>query len=54
MSRPVLVFIHAPWETPALIDTALAGITSLHRTIIEEPAVVQEFGARVPAVPVAA
>jgi GMP synthase (glutamine-hydrolysing) len=38
MSRPVLVFIHAPWETPALIGTALAGIASVHRTIIEEPA----------------
>ena len=29
MSRPVLVFIHAPWETPGLIDTALAGIQRL-------------------------
>ena len=36
MSRPVLVFIHAPWETPALIDTALAGIPSVRRTVLEE------------------
>jgi GMP synthase (glutamine-hydrolysing) len=37
MSRPVLVFIHAPWETPGLIDTALAGIPTVARTILEEP-----------------
>jgi len=36
MSRPVLVFIHAPWETPALIDTALTGIPSVRRSIHEE------------------
>jgi GMP synthase (glutamine-hydrolysing) len=36
MSRPVLVLLHAPWETPGLIDAALAGIPSGVRTILEE------------------
>lgn len=36
MARPVLVFIHAQWETPALIDTALASIPSVRRSILEE------------------
>jgi GMP synthase (glutamine-hydrolysing) len=36
MSRPVLVLIHAPWETPALIETALGGIPSIRRSVVEE------------------
>jgi len=38
MSRPVLVLIHAPWETPALIDTALEGIPTVRRTVLREHA----------------
>lgn len=34
--RPVLVLIHAPWETPALIDVALEGIPTLRRMVIDE------------------
>jgi len=36
MSRPVLIFLHAPWETPALIDVALAGSPSVRRTVLED------------------
>lgn len=38
MSRPVLVLIHAPWETPALIDAALDGVPSERRSIIAQRA----------------
>jgi len=38
MSRPVLILIHAEWETPALIDAALAGIPSVRRSILAERA----------------
>ena len=36
MSRSVLVLQHAPWETPALIETALGDLPMLRRTIVEE------------------
>jgi GMP synthase (glutamine-hydrolysing) len=36
MDRPVLVLIHAPWETPALVDTALADIPTVRRTVLDE------------------
>lgn len=36
MSRSVLVLQHAPWETPALIETALNGLPIVRRTLLEE------------------
>lgn len=37
MSRPVLVLIHAPWETPALIDVALGhAVPTVRRTVLDE------------------
>lgn len=36
MSRSVLVLQHAPWETPALIETALGDLPILRRTLLEE------------------
>lgn len=38
MQRPVLVLIHAPWETPALIETALGDVPTVIRSIVDEPA----------------
>ena len=36
MSRCVLILQHAPWETPALIETALGELPIVRRTILEE------------------
>ncbi|HEU4581150.1 MAG TPA: gamma-glutamyl-gamma-aminobutyrate hydrolase family protein [Polyangiaceae bacterium] len=36
MSRSVLVLQHAPWETPALIETALGGLPIQRRIVLEE------------------
>jgi GMP synthase (glutamine-hydrolysing) len=36
MSRSVLVLQHAPWETPALIETALGDLPLLRRSVLEE------------------
>jgi GMP synthase (glutamine-hydrolysing) len=36
MSRSVLVLQHAPWETPGLIEPALADLPILRRTVLEE------------------
>lgn len=36
MNRPVLVLIHAAWETPALIETALGNLPILQRTVLHE------------------
>jgi GMP synthase (glutamine-hydrolysing) len=38
MSRPVLVLIHAPWETPALIGEALASVPCVQRSVLDEHA----------------
>lgn len=38
MVRPVLVLTHVAWETPALIDVALAGIPTIRRTVLDERA----------------
>ena len=34
--RPVLVLQHAPWESPGLIDVALAGLPVERRTVLDE------------------
>lgn len=36
MTRSVLVLQHAPWETPALIETALGDLPILRRSVLEE------------------
>jgi GMP synthase (glutamine-hydrolysing) len=36
MHRPVLILLHAPWETPALIATALGDVPTTTRTILDE------------------
>lgn len=36
MSLPVLVLIHAPWETPALVDVALGDIPVERRCVVDE------------------
>jgi GMP synthase (glutamine-hydrolysing) len=37
MHRPVLVLMHARWETLGLIETALDGMPTLCRVILDEP-----------------
>jgi len=36
MARTVLILQHAPWETPALIETALGDLPIVRRMILEE------------------
>jgi len=38
MPRSVLVLIHAPWETPGLIDVALDGVPIVRRSIVDDRA----------------
>jgi GMP synthase (glutamine-hydrolysing) len=35
-NRPVLVLLHADWETPALIDTALGDIPTIRLMVLDE------------------
>lgn len=34
----MLVLLHVPWETPTLIDVALAGVPTVRRTVVDEAA----------------
>lgn len=36
MDRPVLILLHASWETPGLIATALGEIPTSHRMVVNE------------------
>lgn len=38
MHRPVLILTHVAWETPALIDVALAATPTLRRSVVDERA----------------
>jgi GMP synthase (glutamine-hydrolysing) len=38
MTKPVLVLTHAAWETIALIEPALVGVSLVHRTVLSERA----------------
>lgn len=38
MDRPVLILLHAPWETPGLVDAALGEVPTLRRTVLGESA----------------
>jgi GMP synthase (glutamine-hydrolysing) len=37
MYRPVLVLLHARWETLGLIETALEGVPTVRRVVLDEP-----------------